>query len=86
MADAEHIAIEFDIKQTRELLDFIRSRVEKDHVIETPYIKTIWFVEKNNQKKEIDELKDLERIEFSDFYLVSNKQDDENTIYTSSGF
>jgi hypothetical protein len=34
----------------------------------------------------IEELKDLKEIVFTDFYLVANKQNDENTIYTATRF
>lgn len=85
MPGAQHIAIEFGLDQTKKLLQFIRKRVG-DVVVETPYIKTIWFVPKENQQKVIDELKDIKEIEFTDFFLVSNKQNDENTVYTSTRF
>ena len=85
MPGEEHIAIKFGLDQTKSLLQFIRERVG-DVVIETPYIKTIWFVPQENQSKVLNELKDLKEIEFTDFYLVSNKQNGENTIYTSSRF
>ncbi|CAN5119131.1 hypothetical protein BH09PAT2_BH09PAT2_09800 [soil metagenome] len=85
MPGSEHIAVEFGLYQTRRLLQFIRERVG-DVTVETPYIKTIWFVPKENQQKVIDELKDLNELEFTDFYLISNKQNDENTIFTSTRF
>ncbi|MCR4329927.1 MAG: hypothetical protein NUV65_05280 [Candidatus Roizmanbacteria bacterium] len=85
MPGAEHIAIEFGLDQTKSLLQFIRERVG-DVVVETPYIKTIWFVPKESQEKVFNELKALKEIEFTDFYLISNKQNDENTIYTSTRF
>ena len=85
MAGAEHIAIEFGLDQTEKLLRFIRGKVG-DAVVETPYIKTIWFVPKENQQKVINEMKNLKEIEFTDFYLVSNKQNDENTIFRSKFF
>lgn len=85
MPGAEHIAIEFGLDQTKELIRFIRERVG-DVVVETPYIKTIWFVPKENQEKVIDELKDLKEVKFTDFYLVANKQNVENTIYTTTRF
>ncbi len=85
MPGAEHIAVEFGLDQTKRLLQFIRERVN-DKVVETPYTKVIWFVPKENQRKVIDELKDLKELEFTDFYLVSNKQNDANTIYTSTRF
>jgi hypothetical protein len=46
----------------------------------------VWFVPKENQQKVIDELTDFKELVFDDFYLVSNKQDDENTIYTTNRF
>lgn len=82
---AEHIAIEFGLDQTQKLLHFIRERVG-NVVVETTYIKTIWFVPKENQQQVMDELKGLKEIKFTDFYLISNKQNDENTIYTSTRF
>lgn len=85
MPGKEHIAIEFGQDQTKSLLEFIRKRVG-DVTVETPYIKTIWFVPEENQQAVIDEMKDLKEIEFTDFYLVSNKQNIENTIYTSTRF
>jgi hypothetical protein len=85
MPGAEHIAIEFGLDQTKELVQFIRERVG-NVVVETPYIKTIWFVPKENQEMVIEELKDLKEIVFTDFYLVANKQNDENTIYTATRF
>ena len=85
MPGAEHIAIEFGLDQTKELVQFIRERVG-NVVVETPYIKTIWFVPKKNQEMVIEELKDLKEIVFTDFYLVANKQNDENTIYTATRF
>ncbi len=85
MPETQHIAAEFGLEQTKDLVDFIRSRVG-NVVVETPYIKSVWFVPKESQQKVIDELSDLKDLEFTDFYLVSNKQDDANTIYTSNRF
>lgn len=85
MPGAQHIAVEFGLDQTEKLLQFIREKAG-DVVVATPYIKIIWFVPKENQQNVIDELKNLEELEFTDFYLVSNKQNDENTIYTSTRF
>jgi hypothetical protein len=86
MPSAEHIAIEFGLKQTKELVDFIKIRVGEKNVVETPYIKTIWFVPKENQHAAMQELAGLTEIVFTDFCLVSNKQNDENTIYTTNRF
>lgn len=82
---AEHIAVEFGLDQTKELREFSKEKVG-DVVVETPYMKTIWFVPKENQQKVMEELKDLKELEFTDFYLVSNKQNDKNTIYTATSF
>jgi len=64
---------------------FILERVG-DTVVETPYIKTIWFKPKENLQRVMEELLELKELEFSDFYLISNKQNDENTIFTSTRF
>lgn len=85
MEGAEHIAIEFGLDQTKELVQFVRDRTG-DTTVATHYIKVVWFVPKENQQKAIEELRKLEELNFSDFYLVSNKQDEENTIYTSTSF
>ena len=83
MPGAQHIAAEFGLDQTQKLLHFVHERIG-DVVIKTPYIKIVWFVPKENQQKVIEELRDLKELEFTDFYLVSNKQNDANTIYTST--
>ncbi len=85
MPGAQHVAAEFSLEQTKELVEFIRSRVS-EHTIATWYIKLVWFVPKENQQATIDELKDLKTLEFTDFYLVANKQNDDNTILTTNSF
>lgn len=85
MPGAEHIAIEFGLEQTKELVEFIQSRVG-DKVVATWYIKVVWFVPKENQEAAMKELASLKELEFTDFYLVSNKQNEENTIYTATRF
>ena len=82
---AEHIAIEFELDQTKEIVEYIKSKVGKNSVA-TWYIKLVWFVPKENQQSVIDVLSNLSELVFTDFYLVSNKQNDENTIYQSSRF
>lgn len=82
---AEHIAINFGIEQTTELVDFVKSKAGFKAVA-TWYIKVVWFVPKENQKAVIEALSDLKEIEFTDFYLVSNKQNEENTIFTTNRF
>lgn len=85
MPGAQHIAAEFGLDQTKSLIQYARQRVG-NVVVETPYIKIIWFVPKESQQKVIAELEGLKELEFTDFFLVSNKQNDENTIYTSNRF
>ena len=43
-------------------------------------------IPKENQEKLIEELSEFKTLEFTDFYLVSNKQNNENTIFTASNF
>lgn len=85
MPGAEHIAIEFGLKQSKELVDFVKNRAGKNTVA-TPYTKVVWFVPKDYQQKVIDELSNFKELVFTDFYLVSNKQDEANTIYTTNRF
>lgn len=85
MPGAEHIAIEFGLEQTKELVEFVRSRAGVN-TIATPYTKVVWFVPKNNQRAVINELSNFKQLEFTDFYLISNKQNDANTIYTTNRF
>lgn len=85
MPGAEHIAIEFGLEQTKELVSFVKNRVG-NNAVETPYTKVVWFVPKNRQQTVIDELSHFKELIFTDFYLVSNKQDDANTIYTTNRF
>lgn len=85
MSGAEHIAIEFGLEQTEELVAFVKSRVG-DNTVATPYTKVVWFVPKDHQQAVVDELSSFKELVFTDFYLVSNKQDDENTIYTTNRF
>ncbi len=82
---AEHIAIEFGLEQTKELVEFIQSRVG-DVAVATWYTKVVWFVTKENQQKVIDELSVFKALEFTDFHLVTNKQDDKNTLFRATDF
>lgn len=86
MSGAEHVAIEFGLEQTKELVEFIRKRVGDKSSVDTWYTKVVWFVPKENQQKVIDELSDFKELIFTDFYLVANKQNDASTIYTSNSF
>lgn len=83
---AEHIAFEFELDQTKELVDYIRSKVGEDKVVATWYIKLVWFVSKENQQAAMDELSKITELEFADFYLVANKQDEMNTLFKASEF
>ena len=86
MPGAEHIAIEFGLEQTKELVELVRSRAGSNNTVATPYTKVVWFVPKDHQQAVIDELSNFKELVFTDFYLVSNKQDDANTIYTTNRF
>lgn len=85
MPGAQHIAVEFGLEQTKELVEFVRSRAG-DNTVATPYTKVVWFVPKEHQQAVINELSDFKELIFADFYLVANKQDDANTIYTTNRF
>ena len=85
MPGAEHIAIEFGLEQTKELVAFVKTRAG-DNTVATPYTKVVWFVPKKHQQVVIDELSNFKELIFTDFYLVSNKQDAANTIYTTNRF
>ena len=85
MPGLEHIAIEFGLEQTKELVEFVRSRAG-DNTVVTPYTKIVWFVPKDHQQSVINELVNFKELIFTDFYLVSNKQNDANTIYTTKHF
>lgn len=85
MPGAEHIAIEFGLEQTKELVEFVKSRAG-ENTVATWYTKVVWFVPKEYQQTVIDELSNFKELVFTDFYLASNKQDDENTIYTTNCF
>lgn len=85
MSGVEHIAIEFGLDQTKQLVEFVRSKAG-DNTVATPYTKVVWFVPKDHQQAVMNELSDFKELVFTDFYLVSNKQDDANTIYTTNRF
>lgn len=85
MPGTEHIAIEFGLEQTKELVEFVKSKAG-ENTVATWYTKVVWFVSKDHQQAVIDELSSFKELVFTDFYLVSNKQDDANTIYTTNRF
>lgn len=82
---ANHIALEFDLGETSEVVDYIKRRVG-DNTVATWYIKVVWFVPDEHHDRVIQKLSGLDELEFTDFYLVSNKQDEANTIYTANSF
>lgn len=85
MIGAEHIALKFELTETKQLINFVQQTAD-DKTVATWYIKVAWFIPKENQQKVIDELSSLEELVFTDFYLCSNKQDEANTIFRSSDF
>lgn len=82
---AEHVALEFDPDQTSKIVEYIQP-IAGENTVVTWYIKVVWFVPKQHQQSVINELSKLRELEITDFYLVSNKQNDKNTIYQSSRF
>lgn len=86
MPGKEHIAIEFGLDQTKKLVDFVKKRAGDQNTVATWYTKVVWFVPKENQQAVINELSMFQELVFADFYLVANKQNDENTIYTTNRF
>lgn len=85
MAGAEHIALEFELDETEKIVEFVKARVG-DYAVATWYTKVVWFVPKENQQAVMDDLSGFKEMVFDDFYLVSNKQDEDNTIYTTKQF
>ena len=82
---AEHIAVEFEPSETKEIVNIVRQHCGQNAVA-TWYMKTVWFVPKEHQGSVINEIASLKGLEFTDFYLVANKQNDENTVFTSNQF
>lgn len=82
---AKHIALEFDLLETQEIVTTVKDRAG-DKTVATWYIKVVWFVPEENQQKVIEEISTLRELVFTDFYLCSNKQNEANTIYTTSAF
>ena len=83
--DEKHLALSFDTSQTQEIRD-LAGKYFKEGVIETYYTKVVWFVPKENQEEAIKELKKVKEMVFYNFILVANRQNDENTIYSSTRF
>ena len=82
---AEHVALEFELSETKEIVDFVRQRCG-DVSVATWYTKVVWFVPKEHQEAAIDKLSGIKELEFTDFYLVANKQNQANTSFTTNGF
>jgi len=83
--DEKHLALSFDIAQTQKIRD-LAAKFVPEGVVTTYYTKVVWFVPKENQAEAIQELKKVKKMIFYDFILVANKQNDENTIYSSNRY
>lgn len=89
--DDKHLALSFDTSQTQGIRDTAVKFITKDLVIThgvvtTHYTKVVWFVPKEHQEEAIKELRDVKEMTFYDFILVANRQNDENTIYSSNRY
>ncbi|RJR14865.1 hypothetical protein C4579_03650 [Candidatus Microgenomates bacterium] len=87
----KHLALSFDTSQTQKIRDiaakFIHNGMTITHgVITTYYTKVVWFVPQENQAAAMTELGKIKEMIFYDFILVANRQNDENTIYSSNRF
>ena len=83
--DEKHLALSFDTSQTQRIRD-LASKHFNEGVIETYYTKVVWFVPRKNQEEAIKELIKVKEMVFYDFILVANRQNDENTVYSSNRF
>lgn len=83
--DQQHLALSFDSSQTKQIRDLADKFIGQG-IIETFFTKVAWFVPEKNQKEAINELKEINEMIFYDFILVANKQNDENTIYSSNRY
>lgn len=88
--DDKHLALSFDTNQTQEIRDVaskhMNGMVTTHGVVTTHYTKVVWFVPNENQEEAIKELKTVKEMVFYDFFLVANRQNDENTLYTSNRY
>lgn len=88
--DDKHLALSFDTQQTLAIRDiaskYMKGMVTTHGVVTTYYTKVVWFVPKENQEEAIKELKTVKEMVFYDFFLVANRQNDENTLYTSNRY
>ena len=83
--DDLHIALTFDTHQTEEVRR-LASKFLPEEVVETHYMKSVWYVPIENREMAQRELSKIEELIYGDFYLVANRQEDKNTIYTSNMF
>lgn len=83
--DKKHLALSFDTTQTKQIRDLANKFLKKG-IITTHYTKVVWFVPQENQAEVVKKLKKVKEMVFYDFILVANKQNDENTIYSSNRF
>lgn len=83
--DDKHLALSFDTTQTQKIRD-LASKFLPEGVVTTYYTKVVWYVSKEKQEEVISILKDVKEMIVYDFILVANRQNDENTIYSSNKF
>ena len=83
--DEKHLALSFDTKQTQQIRD-LASKYIPEGVVTTYYTKVVWFVPKAKQEEVTKILKEVKEMIVYDFILVANRQNDENTIYSSNRF
>lgn len=81
----KHLALSFDAAQTRTIRD-LASKFFHEGVVTTHYTKVVWFVPKENQEEAIKVLKNVNEMVFYNFILVANRQNDDNTIYSSNKY
>lgn len=83
--DGKHLALSFDTSQTQEIRD-LANKFIPEGVVTTYYTKVVWFVPEEKQEEVIEILKDVKEMVVYDFILVANRQNDENTIYSSNRY
>jgi len=83
--DEKHLALSFDTNQTQRIRDLANEFIHEG-IVTTYFTKIVWFVPKENQEKVITELNKVKEMIFYDFILVANRQNDENTIYSSNRY
>ncbi len=81
----KHLALSFETTQTQQIRD-LASKYFNEGVVITHYTKVVWFVPKENQEKVTKELKNIKEMVFYDFILVANRQNDDNTVYSSNRY